>query len=269
MDGRHLHALAHAFKRMAHLCGGTWIDDDGLLVYRTATPEPTVWNGALALSTALSAAELVSRADAFFAGERPAYGFWVVESRDAALATALAHAGADVVSDDPHMSLELEGVEPEIGSGIALEVVHDEVGRQRYLQVASRSFETLGVDPGTWALVYPSVAAVAQDDIITVVALQAGLPLAGAMAYLDGGICEVIHVGTLPSERGRGLGAVATMAVVAQARRRGATEAILQATPEGEPVYRRLGFRQIDRVRLYLRSAPEVSQSVGKRGSGT
>ena len=256
VDGSHVHAVGHAFKRMAHLCGGTWIDDDGLLLYRTATQEPMVWNGALALSSSLPAAELVTRADAFFAGERPAYGFWVLESRDAALVTALADAGAEVVSDDPHMSLELEGDEPAFASELELEVVHDDVGHQRYLQVARGSFETLGVDPGTWALVYPSVAAVAQDDIIAVVALDAGTPLAGAMAYLDGEICEVIHVGTLPSARRRGLGRVATTAVVAEARRRGATEAILQATPEGEPVYRRMGFRQIDRFRLYLRSTP-------------
>ena len=258
VDDRHARAVGQAFRRMASLCGGASVDDEGLLLYRTATPQPIVWNGALVVTESLPAAEVVRRSDEFFAAEGRDYGFWVLGRRDASLVDALAAVGAELVSDDPHMSLDLDGVEPTMTADVELELVTDAGGRERFVQIASRSFEVLGVAPATWELVYPSVAAVTQDDVITVVAVDRGVPLAGAMGYLDGEICELIHVGTDPSARRRGLGAAVTMAVMSHAKHRGATEAILQATHEGEGVYRRIGFRELERYRLYLRSTAQL-----------
>ena len=136
------------------------------------------------------------------------------------------------------------------------ELVTDDSQRRRFVRVAAASFESLGVAPETWESVYPFVDAVAASGIITVVASRDGKALAAAVGYLDAQVCEIIHVGTVPTARGRGLGAIVTSAVMTEARARGAILATLQSTAMGEPVYRRLGFTEIDRYRLYLRPVP-------------
>lgn len=107
-----------------------------------------------------------------------------------------------------------------------------------------------------WPIAYPVLAAVCADDIVAVVAWDGGRPISAAMGYLADDVCEVIHVATLPSARGRGAGATVTASVVVEAQRRGAHLAVLQATEHGEGVYRSLGFEEVDRYRLHLRTVP-------------
>jgi GNAT superfamily N-acetyltransferase len=67
--------------------------------------------------------------------------------------------------------------------------------------------------------------------------------------------CAGIHVvTTLESFRGRGLGTRMTLETMRWAKARGAATAILEATRAGEPVYRRLGFREYVRLDICLRA---------------
>ena len=56
-------------------------------------------------------------------------------------------------------------------------------------------------------------------------------------------MASVFGVGVVPEARGLGLGASITLAGYSVLRERGYRYGVLFATPEGEPVYRRLGFR--------------------------
>jgi predicted GNAT family acetyltransferase len=71
------------------------------------------------------------------------------------------------------------------------------------------------------------------------------------MALVRDGVAEIGFVGTVPSARGHGYGAVVTAAAAAYGFQRGATMAALQASAMGERVYRRLGFVEIGRWRRY------------------
>jgi ribosomal protein S18 acetylase RimI-like enzyme len=106
--------------------------------------------------------------------------------------------------------------------------------------------------------VYPTLAAVCAEDVIAVVAWDDATPLGTAMGYLTGGVCEVIHVATAPAARRRGIGAAVTAGVVTEARARGATLAVLQSTEYGHGVYSALGFEEVDRYRLHLRTVPHA-----------
>jgi predicted GNAT family acetyltransferase len=72
------------------------------------------------------------------------------------------------------------------------------------------------------------------------------------MGYLHDGVGELIHIGTHPRQRGRGLGTTVAVAVAEGLLRRGADVLSLQATPMGAPIYRRLGFSEIGRYRWWL-----------------
>ena len=77
-------------------------------------------------------------------------------------------------------------------------------------------------------------------------------PVAGAILYCLHGVAGIGWVGTLPSASRRGYGEAVTAQAVAEGFRRGMPFASLQASPLGEPVYRRMGFRTVSYYHVYV-----------------
>jgi len=83
------------------------------------------------------------------------------------------------------------------------------------------------------------------------VAFVNGTAAATTSLLMCGELAGIYHVATLPSFRGRGIGAAVTMHALQEARARGASIAVLQSSTMGFPVYRALGFESVCELRLY------------------
>ncbi|WP_164011286.1 GNAT family N-acetyltransferase [Pyxidicoccus trucidator] len=79
----------------------------------------------------------------------------------------------------------------------------------------------------------------------TLVAREAGRPLACGFAQDVGDTAGIFMVATAPEARGRGLATEVMRGLLAGARKRGMTASVLQSTPQGLGVYRRLGYREL------------------------
>ncbi|HXY26867.1 MAG TPA: GNAT family N-acetyltransferase, partial [Acidimicrobiales bacterium] len=86
-----------------------------------------------------------------------------------------------------------------------------------------------------------------------VLATRGDEAVATAMAYESDGVASLQWVGTIPAARGVGLGALVTVVATNLAFGRGASSCTLQASPMGEPVYRRLGYESLYRWAEYVR----------------
>jgi GNAT superfamily N-acetyltransferase len=99
----------------------------------------------------------------------------------------------------------------------------------------------------------PLVRTLQDDRIATHGVRVGGCPVCVALTLRIGDDISIQYVATERRHRRQGLASRLLLAVMARAAATGATSATLQASPDGRPVYERLGFRTVATLRAYLR----------------
>ncbi|MFL5761421.1 MAG: GNAT family N-acetyltransferase [Thermomicrobiales bacterium] len=179
-------------------------------------------------------------------------------TRPVGLGECLVAHGLSHPFDLPSMAVDLRTLPADAPAppGAEIEEVGDEVGLKAWAQTVAAGFEFDDITAASDAL-FAVYAGAGRDGWGAgrhrfFLARESGEPVAASALCLAEGVAGIGWVATVPAARGRGLGAALTVAPLHAARAVGYQVGVLQASPMGLPVYRRLGFREFGWAELYL-----------------
>jgi hypothetical protein len=267
VDDRTLVALGdasylEALREQARATGGAIDERDGMLVIVGAGPHP-IHNYVVRTDPAANAGEAFARARCEF--ERSGHGFTLVTMNaydDSAMGAAATAAGLRALVSPPAMFCTGRLADKPAPPGVRLERVRDANGLAAFREVSKTAWKTYGIPEDVTASIFARTQMVSAQHIASVVAYVDSKPVSCALVLLSHGIGGVYWVGTAPAGRGRGLAEACTRAVTNIGFDEGARMVTLQASPMGDPIYRRMGYRQIGSYALYFSMPPGPSGAV-------
>jgi hypothetical protein len=233
---------------------GTVCEEGGVLLTAGGSPFPVSANGVVRLDPAVPAAEVLERANAFFAARQRGYSVsassW--QGVDDDLMALCRERGYLDVADSPEMVVRAPVQMPEPPPGVELRWIDDEAGVDRAAGVNVEAYGSLGLPKDVIPASFLDRAAMLAPHLHTVLALLDGEPVATAQTMLSHGVAGVYWVGTVERARGRGLAELVTAAVTNRGFELGSPINSLQASKMGEPVYRRMGYEELYRYRTLV-----------------
>jgi len=121
-------------------------------------------------------------------------------------------------------------------------------------RINSEAYESIGIPKEQTEAYFAVPQRLLSPKLIIYIAYLNGQPASTAMALMTEQVAGIYWVGTTKAARGRGLAEACVRLVGNAGFARGAKIAALQASPMGEPIYQRIGYRTIDRVKCYQAS---------------
>jgi ribosomal protein S18 acetylase RimI-like enzyme len=199
--------------------------------------------------------------------ERAVPMIWTVgpSSAPTDLGDRLVEHGLTLLEDEPDMAIRLDGHAPPatLDGRLELRTVDDD---PRGVEVAHAvAAEVFGIADGVTAEFVRALADMgpeARSAFRTYLAVDDGVPVGTAAMALAGGAAGIYNVAVVERHRGRGLATALTLRALADAEALGYRVAVLGAAEIAYRLYRRIGFREVCRSRLYLWS-PSDADPVG------
>jgi ribosomal protein S18 acetylase RimI-like enzyme len=174
-------------------------------------------------------------------------------TRPANLGECLQAHGLTLVEDEPGMALDLLTLDDDRGipPSLTTERVKDLAGLSIWCELFSRAFE---IDENAAEKMLAAEAALGpgtRPHRRMYLGRWDGEAVATSMLFLAAGVAGLHGVGTLPGARRQGIGRAMALAALLDAQAMGYRFGVLHASPMGLGTYRRLGFEEYCRLRIY------------------
>jgi hypothetical protein len=248
--------FAEAMRDLSRRAGGVVHDADGLMLFAGGHPLPVLANGVMRTDSQLGPADVLARAREFFAVHRRGFSVLIRGHADGDLADHAAAAGLLRLGEMPAMILEHRLAEAVPPAGVDLRPVETAEDVHDYGAVMSVAYATYGMPLDVMPGMLSNLDTLRAPHIVAFLARIDGRPVAGAMTVVTHGVAGVYWVGTTPEARGRGLAELCTRAAGNAGFDLGGRIASLQASPMGEPVYRRMGYIVVTRYPYLVQMEP-------------
>jgi GNAT superfamily N-acetyltransferase len=194
----------------------------------------------------------LTAARAFYSELGRGFTVYVRAHLDAPLADACEKAGLVRMSDAPGMALFGRVPILPLASTVRIRDVTDGRLASAFVDVVAEAYTSIGLPAEITRKVFSMPERWLGPQFQFVVLFDDERPAAAAMLHFSHGIAGVYWVGTTPDARGKGHATALMRYASNLGFDRGAAAVILQATPFGEPVYRKLGYQEVTRYPWYL-----------------
>lgn len=235
----------------------TIVEDDGVLLFAGATDFPAYSNGVHRVDDSVPGAVVVAKALEFFAARGRGFSLWVRDTgEDDDLRAAADAALIGEFADSPQMICRARLADVPLPAGVEIRLVTDADGVAAYADITARAYVSLGSpEDVTWTH-FNGPSALMSPHVHSAVAYLEDEPVSVSQILMSHGIAGVYWVGSVEAARGRGIAEAITRSVTNLGFDLGATNVQLQASPMGEPIYRRMGYEDLHRREFRLAPPP-------------
>jgi GNAT superfamily N-acetyltransferase len=245
----HLNTI-HALQTVADALSESCVERAGPWLLYDSGVGTQEFNLALRLAPVRRPATALAAAEAWFDRRGAPFVLSLRDPDDDALLAAARERGYRELRSQPAMLLSPLPLDCGRGPGLEVQTVTDSAGVSAYASVeAEEPARHAAHRAADEAL---AAAVLSTPGIRLFVGLVDDAPVARSMAVVSAEMVGVTNVYVAPSARRRGLGTAMTTAAISAGVELGATAACLEASRMGEPVYQRMGFREVFR---YVRMA--------------
>jgi len=196
--------------------------------------------------------KLISQAKEFFAKRKRSFTIIVRAHIDKDLLDQCKELSLFQVSNLPGMFIEGLLEDRPLPDGVTLQHVTSEGMVNDFAEVVGLSYTTLGLPEAVGRSMFSAPSAFLAPHLYAVVAYRDNKPASCALALMSHSIAGIYYVGTVEAARGMGLAEHCTRAVGNAAFKLGARCVILQASLYGEPVYKRMGYKEFTRYPWFI-----------------
>lgn len=238
---------------LATRSGGSIDVTDGLTLVTGSHPSPVIANVAFRTAEERSpdpSARVLVLVARHFAGVGHGAALMTSEGRDADLEAMASVAGWRVIVELPVMVVDAPL--PVARDTFLARRVHTGADLAAFREVLAEGFAEDDDERGMVRALFASPSSLAAPGVRAIIAEVDGAVIGAGAVYRFDRAAVVGWITVLATHRRRGLGSAITAALTETAFGDGADLVVLQASPQGFPVYSRMGFRQVGRDRIWF-----------------